>query len=251
MLPFVEPGEERRGVGSDVAMAECRLAGPSAGGSEGGADTDGFRTYYVVVLSLGGLGAGGAALAASAALAGAGTPTALLEVHCSGAAQAECVSRPLPWLARALVARTLALADAASFESRRGGAPLPEAEQRALDAGHAVHAHLDGGGAIFAAVNRHPQDSFLARSTVDAAGDPIVARRDPRGPARGAAATSDTLAPLHAQLLQVASYSAAGRSMHVSSGRTTGLGGGGGGGAAPEHSPPLDALFAPFPLFVP
>ena len=134
--------------------------------------------------------------------------------------------------------------------ARRCPTPLLGVGQRELDAAHAVFAHLDGGGAVFAAVNRHPQDSFLARSTVEPSGDPLVARREPAAARGRAAATADTLPPLHAQLLQVASYRASGRAMQISSGRTTG-GAGAGAGAPAEHSPPLDALFAPFPLFVP
>ena len=243
ILPFTEPGEELRGVGHDEAMAECRLAGPNAGHA-GESDDDSLRTYFVVVLALGGLGEAAAA-----------PPTALLEVHCSGAVLAECVMRPRAWLGRTLVARTLALDDAVGFEESRrsgaGGVALPEAEQRALGAAHAVFAHMDGGGAVFAAVNRHPLDAFVARSTVETAGDPLVVRRG-TGARSGPAATSDVLPPLHAQLLQVATYRAAGRSLQVSSGRTTGPGAAAALDAGAEHGPPLDdTLHSPFPLFVP
>ena len=249
VLRFSERGEERRGVGLEVAMAECRLAGPSAGAGAGAGadvgDSDGFRTYYICALSLNCLGLGlGLSLGAGAAAAA----TALLEVHCSSAVLAECVARPLPWLARALVARTLVLEAPSEFRMTRGGAPVPEAEQREVDAAHAVVANLDGAGAVFCAVNRHPADAFVARTSVDAG--PVVARRAaaPQGSGRAATSTEDSLPPLHAQLLQLATYQAARRSIAVSTGRTTG-----GRAAAEAHEPALTgagaALFAPFPLF--
>lgn len=149
----------------------------------------GGKTYYMTPLSLGGYKAGGG-------LSG----SVVLEIHypstsASGTALGvEVVTQAGGWLSRALLCRTLSVGK--PMEWRGGGAGLAAA--------HCV-SHDDGAGALVAAVNTHPTDSFELGVGVGAAGASATTTTSiVLGRGEGEKCV-DAIPPLHAQLIQVVS----------------------------------------------
>jgi hypothetical protein len=239
LVPFLEAGTERRvppSRGRVSLSAEVELSGS--------------KTYYVIALSLSHIGRASGAAAAS----GLDSATALIEVHSSADLKCEAVSRPAEWLSRAIVAQIITNGVPTNFSPPPEDAPKTDAE-RAAEAERAsaflVYTHFDGGGSLFAAVNRHPIQRMTVTTSVRAKrGAACVARASAR-PASLIGdlhqETDDTLSPLSAQLLQAATFLAPSADLRTGTSRLV-ISSGGRGSTSPSPTPTPAAgdLFAPF-----